>query len=196
MRTATRWLLMAAALLAAPAAAGNKLMPAGLPVMVAKSTLTVTPPTEWNKLGARPGRNSETWTLDGDDLNDLTFYGGIESDKTLFREVDKRNHPLPRMSSTMLITDVPTLLENSYRIALNTPLFSMDGMEPMMFAGHHGLRFTYTFTRPGDDLPRKGEARAAIVGGMLYMITFEAPRLHFFDQTVEAARKVADSAKL
>jgi hypothetical protein len=189
-------LLAAAFLIAGPVQAGNSLIPVGKPVAVAKSQLTVTPPTEWNKLGARPGRNSETWTLDGDELNDLTFYGGTEDGRTLFREVDKRNRPLPRMSSTMLITDVPTLLENSYRIALNTPLFNIEMMEPVTFLGRQGLKFTYSFTRQGEDLPRKGEARAVIVDGKLYMITFEAPRLHYFDASIEKFREVADSAKL
>jgi hypothetical protein len=187
---------IALALVAAPALAGNTLIPAGQPVAVAKSPMTVTPPSEWNKLGARPGRHSESWTLDGDALNDLTFYGGIEPGRTLFREVDKRNRPLPRISATMLITDVPTLVENSYRIALNTPLFTMGAMEPAPFLGRPGLRFTYSFTRPGDDLPRNGEARATVIGGKLYMMTFEAPRLHFFDKGVAGFRAVADSARL
>ncbi len=52
------------------------------------------------------------------------------------------------------------------------------GMEPMAFAGQPGIRFTYSFTRPNEDLPRKGEGRAAMIGGKLYLITFEAPRLH------------------
>ncbi len=184
------------ALVAAPVLAGNKLIPAGQPVAVAKSVLTVTPSVEWNKLGARPGRNSETWTFDGDALNDLTFYGGIEPEQTLFREVSKRTKPLPRVKATMLVTDIPTLVENSYRIALDTPLFTVDGMEPMAFAGQPGIRFTYSFTRPNEDLPRKGEGRAAMIDGKLYLITFEAPRLHYFDAGVAAFRQVADSAKL
>lgn len=197
MRHARSLAAMAAALLlAAPAAAGNKLVGAGQPVAVAKSGLTVTPPSEWNRLAVRPGRNAERWTLDGAELNDLTFYGGIAPGTALFREVDKRNKPLPRMSATLLITDVPTLLENSYRVALGTPSFRIEAMAPARFAGVAGLRFTYSFTRPQEDLPRLGEARAAIVAGKLYMITFEAPRLHFFDAGIAAARAVADSARL
>lgn len=189
-------LLLLLALLSAPVSAGNKLVPSGTRVAVAKSAMTVAPPSEWNRLSARPGRNSETWTIDGDALNDLTFYGGIPAGKTLFREVDRRNRPLPHVSATMIVTDIPALVENSYRVALNTPLFAVDSLEPALFAGHQGVCFTYSFTRPGEDLPRKGEARAALVGGKLYMITFEAPRLHFFDRSVEAFRKVADTAKV
>ncbi len=189
-------LLLALALTGAPLRADNMLVPAGQPIAVARSPMTVTPPIEWNRLGARPGRLSETWTLDGEALNDLTFYGGIARGRALFREVDRRNRPLPRLYATMLITDIPTLLENSYRVALNTPFFTVEGMAPARFLGRPGLRFAYSFTHPGDDLPRRGEARAALVDGKLFMITFEAPRLHYFDHDVAAFRAIADSARL
>ena len=82
--------------MAAPVAAGT-LKPAGVPVTVARSTLTVTPDRAWNK-GARPGRLSEAWTLDGLNINELTFYGGISDNTTLFREVNKTTIPLPRLT--------------------------------------------------------------------------------------------------
>jgi hypothetical protein len=190
-------IIIAAMLIAiAPAHAGNSLIPPNARTAVAKSALTVTPGNEWNKLGARPGRNSETWTLDGDLLNDVTFYGGIPSGKTLFREISKKHKPLPRVSSTMLITDIPVLLENSYRIALDTPLMAIDAIEPAEFLGTKGIRFTYSFALPNEELRRCGEARAAMVKGKLYMITYEAPALHYFDTSVSAFRQLADSATL
>ena len=178
----------------APAIAGNTLIAPGQRVLVARSTLAVTPATEWNKLGARPGTNGEIWTMDGDDLNKITFYGGIIEGKTLFRQADKRNRPLPKVSSTMLMTDIPALLENSYRIALGTSLMSIERMEPTRFAGADGINFTYSYSRQGEDLHRKGEARAAMIGGKLWMITYEAPQLYYFDKSVAGFRQIADSA--
>lgn len=188
--------VLALLFLAAPGVAGNKLVAQGRPVAVAKSALTVTPAREWNKLGARPGRDAETWTLDGDALNDLTFYGGIEHDKALFREVSKKRKPLPRFQSTMLLTDVPALLENSYRIALDTPLMTIDSVEPTIFAETRGVLFRYTFTRQDEEVVRSGEARAAIIAGRLYMITFEAPKTYFFPRDVDSFRSLAATAKL
>ena len=190
----TALLLLVGLLTATPSTAGNKLMPSGVKVQVAKSALTVTPASEWNKLGARPGKNAETWTLDGDALNDVTFYGGIPDGKTLFAEVDKRNKPLPRVSATMLITDIPILLENSYRVALDTPLMQIDGMEPALFAGAKGVCFTYSFMRQNEEIRRRGEGRAAMIKGVLYMITYEAPALHYFQKSLPAFRQLADSA--
>ena len=182
--------------LAAPVAAGNKLIPAGQRIAVAKSAMTVQPGAEWNKLAERPGRNSESWTQDGDELNDLTFYGGIEAGRPLFREVDKKNQPLPKVSATMLITDIPVLLENSYRIYLGAASVKIDTIEPVQFAGSKGVRFTYTFSKQNETLQRRGEARCAIVGGKLYMVTYEAPSLYYYDRSAAAARVVADSVRL
>jgi len=178
-----------------PVIAGNSLISAGERKKVAKSDLSITPTSEWNRLGERPGRRAETWTLDGEALNDVTFYGGIEPNKTLFAEVDKRSQPLPRVSATMLITDIPSLFESSYRIAFATPLMTIDNVTPAIFAGHKGVKFTYSFVRQGEDVHRRGEARAAMIGGALYMITYEAPTLHYFDKSVAAFRQLADSAR-
>lgn len=181
---------------AAPALASNTLIAKGQAVAVAKSPMTVTPDREWNKMGARPGRNSETWTIDGDGLNDVTFYGGIENDHTLFREVDKHGKPLPHFKSTMLLTDLPTLFENSRSIALNTQLMKIETVEPTLFLGHKGVRFSFTFSQMNEEVRRRGEASAAIVGGKLYMITFEAPDVYYHQRDLPAYRAIIANAAL
>ncbi len=173
----------------------NQLIPANRQVTVAKSVLEVTSARDWNKLNARPGRQSETWTQDGELLNDLSFYGAIANDRTLFREVDRKNRPLPRFKGTMLLTDIPALLESSYRIARDTNIFTIDSSEPRQIAGRDGISFAYSFIGP-DELRRTGEASALIVKGQLYMVTFEAPTLHYFARDVAAYRQIVDSLKL
>jgi len=186
--------LMAGAMLfASPLQAGG-LKAAGTSVAVARSSLMVTPDVSWNK-GVRPGRLSESWTLDGLTINELTFYGGIVDNTTLFREVDKTNRPLPRFSKTMLIPDIVNLFESSYRVALGTPLMQIDTVEPAPFAGAPGFRFTYSFAAQ-DEVRRQGEARGAIIGGALYMITYEAPRIHYFARDRAAFVAIAESARL
>lgn len=189
-------LLLSLMLTATPATAGYRLVEAGKPAAVAKSSLTVTPDAAWNRATARPGRHAETWTFDGIPLNDLTFYGGVEDNRTLFKEVNKRERPLPRFSATMLPTDVPQLFENSYRIALGTPAFTLEQVEPATFAGRPGFRFRYSFVLQGEEVKRNGEATGAIIAGRLYLVTFEAPTLHYFDRDLPRARAVVASARL
>jgi hypothetical protein len=57
------------------------------------------------------------------------------------------------------------------------------------------VRFTYSYVDQ-DALPRKGEARAVLVDRKLYMITFDAPRRHFFDKTLGDFRALAETARL
>lgn len=186
--------LAAALLVSAPTPALAKLKPAGVSTPVAKSGLTVTPDQGWNT-AARPGRLSEAWTLDGVTINELTFYGGIVDGKTLFREVDKVNAPLPKFSKTMLLPDIATLLESSYRVALGTSLMTIDTIEPAPFAGAQGFKFTYSFA-VSDEVKRKGVARGAIIADRLYMITYEAPKIHYFDRDIGSFEKIAESARL
>ena len=188
--------LVVIAAFGSPALAGYKLMRAGQSVIVAKSTLQVTPATDWNRLGARPGRNAESWTLDGLSLNDLTFYGGISDGETLFRDANKKTKPLPRFSSKMLIPDIAQLFESSYRVSNSTSLMTIDSIEPTSFAGKAGFRFAYSFVIQNEEVRRKGEARGAVIGGKLYMATFEAPVIHYYDAGISQFRKVADSATL
>lgn len=192
------WAPLLPALLLAGCASGYALAPAGEPRAVARSKLTVTPPSAWNRLGsvAGPGKNAELWTLDGPTLNDITFYGGIADDRTLFREVDRRDRPLPRFQATMLPPDVAQLLETSYRVALGTALFTLGTLEPATFAGQSGFRFTYSYTVQDEEVRRLGEATGAILDGQLYLVTFEAPAVHYFEKSLPDYRAIIASARL
>lgn len=185
----------AVALLAAPAFA-YKLVTHGIRVPVAKSLMTVAPPIDWNRMQSRPGRNAEAWTLDGMPLNEVTFYGGIAAGRTLFREVDKKNTPLPVFAATMAAPDVVQLFEASYRLAGGSSLFTIDAVEPATFADQRGFKFNYTFTLEGEEVKRLGEAAGAIVGGKLYMITYEAPAIHYYDRNLADYRALVASAQL
>lgn len=178
------------------AASAAKLMRRDVPVAVARSELTVTPAEDWNRIGTRPGRNAESWTLDGLGLNDLTFYGGIADDRTLFRDARRKTDPLPRYSRTMLAPDIARLFESSYRVAAGTSLMAIDMIEPARFAGRPGFRFAYHFTLQGEEVRRKGEATGAVVDGQLYLIAFEAPEIHYFDAGIERARAIIASARI
>lgn len=157
--------------------------------------LTVTPPRDWNRLDIKPGKRAETWTLDGEQLNDVTFYTAIEPGEPLVRERNRKREPLPKFTSATLLAEVPELLEGTYRAYKQTGAFSLTSSRPEPFLGHPGVHFTYDYT-DSDLLPRKGEARAALINGKLYMATFDAPRLHFFDETVDDYRALVATATL
>ncbi|WP_448659207.1 hypothetical protein ACPVPU_01750 [Sphingomonas sp. CJ99] len=191
--------LAAAALLLAASLGGtanaHKLREKGLSVQVAGSALTVTPDHDWNRLDHKPGKNAETWTLDGEQLNDITFFGGIGSGAPLVKERNKKRGPLPKFTSTTLLVEVPELLEGTYRTYKQIGSFEVTDTQPARFLGQEGIAFSYRYV-DDDMLTRLGEARAAIIGGRLYMMTFDAPKIHYFDKDVGRFRALAESARL
>lgn len=167
----------------------------GKTVTVAGSTLSVTPPRDWNRLDIKPGKHAETWTLDGEQLNDITFFADIGDGEPLVRERSKRREPLPKFTSSTLLVEVPELLGGTYRAYKGISKFVVTQSKPDRFLGQPGVRFAYDYTDE-DDLPRKGEGIAALIKGKLYMATFDAPRLHYYDRTVSEFRALADTATM
>lgn len=184
-----------ALLIVGASAQAHKLRLAGVPVTVADSTLTVTPPRDWNRLDINIGKNTETWSTDGVQLNDITFFAGITDGRPLVRERSKKRDPLPKFTSTTLLVEVPELLENTYRTSNKSGSFKILSIEPQPFLGREGVLFSYEFVDEGN-LTRQGEARAVIVDKMLYMMTFEAPRLSYFSKGIADFRAMATSARL
>ena len=189
-------LLVALSASVATAGWANSLVSPGPRQKIARSTMAAVPAHEWNKLSRRGGKKVEIWTIDGDELNKVAFYGGVAVGEPLFREADKKDAPLPKVTPNMLFTDIPTLLESSYRIQLGTSQMTIDSQEPTLVAGHKGIKFTYSFVRRDDEVQRKGEAVGAIVADKVYLVTYEAPAIHFFDKDVEKFRQLVTTLKL
>lgn len=182
--------------LLASCAVGYRLAPASERLEVGNSAMSVVAPRAWNRAGTLtgPGKNAELWTRDGPRLNEITFFGDIEDGDTLFREVDRRSRPLPRFDASMLPPDIADLFESSYRVASGTPLFELGEMAPAEFAGRPGFRFSYAYTLRGEELRREGRAAGAVVDGKLYMITYEAPELHYFATSLPDYEAIVASA--
>ncbi len=176
-------------------AMAHKLREQGVAVSIADSPLTVTPGRDWNRLDGNVGKHTETWTLDGGQLNDLTFFAGIEPGKPLVRERSKKREPLPKFGAGTLLVELPELFEATYRTAKQIADFRVTDVQPTRFLGQDGVMFTYEYVDQ-DQLTRKGEAHAAIVAGRLYMIGFDAPRLHYFERNIGDFHRIVQSARM
>jgi hypothetical protein len=191
--------MMAAALVAVPASqaqAGWKLVKEAVPVKVAKSTMAITPAEAWNRSSYRASKKGETWTLDGTGLNEVYFVAGLLPGEALYKDHNKKNNPLPLMGKNLQLTDIPEFYESSQRVAYNTSVYTVTGIEPVKFLGRDGVRFTYTFAVQGNPLQYKGIAQAAMIDGKLYLISFNAPELTYFDRDKAKAETIFASATL
>ena len=72
------------------------------------------------------------------------------------------------------------IFEASLSKLSQTSVASTANLKPMTFGGHSGFRFEYSYVA-ADDVARQGMAAAAVVEDKLYMISFEAPSLHYFE---------------
>jgi hypothetical protein len=186
--------LVLASLPAAPALAGWKLVPHAKPIAVAKGTLTVTPAEDWNRWSVRPIKKGEVWTLDGVGLNEVYFVSGLIVGETLYRDADKKNRPLPTLTKAMTLTDIPEFFESSNRIALNTSVFTLTGVEPAKMGDRDAVKFSYEYAVEGSPLKRQGIAVGSLSGGMLYLISYTAPATHFFEQNRAKVEAIMASA--
>jgi hypothetical protein len=185
-----------ATLPASQALAGWKLIPKATPVQVAKSKLTVTAQEDWNRGTHRASKKGETWTLDGPSISEVYFGAALLPGETFYKDTDKKNHPLPVMGKNMQLTDIPEFYESSQRIAYNTSVYEITSVEPVKFLGQDGVKFTYSFAVQGNPLKYKGVARATLVKGQLYLISFDAASINFFDRDLKKAEAIMDSARL
>lgn len=195
MRKVTTLVVAALAVLGSPAAA-HKLIRAGLNDEIAREAFAASPSIEWNRLSGKEGKYQEIWTLDGDRLNKVTFFGGVPVGEPLFKEADKKRAPLPKVSEGMLITDIPALLENSYRAEGRTNRMTIGEQQPAELDGRRGIRFSYTYVFGEDEVERKGEALGAFVDGKLYLVTYEAPALYFFDKDLPNFRQLVQTLRI
>lgn len=182
-------------LMASPAVAGWKLVSPNTSIVILKSKLSVTPAHEWNRQSKKLGKFSEAWTMDGVALNEVVFYTGVPDGETLIKDRKKKTQPIPKFSKTMLIPDVSVLYEQTLRVTLNTPVFELTRSEPFTFAGQPGFRFNFNYVG-NDEVKRNGEAVGAIIGGQLYMITYTAADIYYYDRDLEMFRQLVSTVKV
>jgi hypothetical protein len=107
----------------------------------------------------------------------------------------KKHKPLPKFTNETLLVEIPELVEGTYRASRDIATFTVTGATPDRFLDHDGIRFTFEYVDE-DALPRRGEGRAALVNGLLYMAVFAAPRLNYYDRTLADFRALTDSARI
>ena len=183
------------ALLPAGLAQANSLVAPGEHTGIAKSSIATSSTGEWNKLSQTDGPAVEVWTRDGDNLNKVSFFGGIAVGAPIYREKNRKEMPLPKVAANMLLPDIPALLEATYRSQYQVNRISIDSQDVTTVNGKQAIRFTYTYVRGEDEVERKGEAVGALANNKLYMVTYEAPAIYFFGKDLEDFRRISQTLK-
>ena len=163
---------------------------------VGKGAMMAMPETEWNRWSRRESKRGETWTKDGFQLNRLDFAGEIAVGDPIYKERKKKEKPLPKFRADMLPTDIAEMYESTFRIMHGVTEFNVRSLEPTKLGSADGVRLQFDYALPNDALVRVGEARLAVHDGELYMVSFIAPELHYFDASIGEVRTIMDGITL
>ena len=165
---------------------------------VARGSMEVTSTIPWNRAynGYRDISEEENWTLNGPLLDNLTFIGGLRDNRPIVRFQRRSDwRQVPNFRSTMTADEIVSMIETYFRVRGGDVRFDTTALQPRSFLGHPGFQFDYT--RLGtDEVERRGRAAAAVIDARLYLILFDAARMHYFQAGLPEAERIIDSARL
>tara|TARA_R110002072_G_scaffold45105_10_gene125719 strand:+ start:3076 stop:3684 length:609 start_codon:yes stop_codon:yes gene_type:complete len=160
-------------------------------------TLSVETQIPWNKLP--PNNGMETWTLDGTGLQALTFNTKIGAGENIARQSGADSGPaakyknMPVFRKGMNALEISELFVASYQ-QLGLAGVQVSGLRSEAFAGRNGFYFELDFTDK-EGLERRSVVRGTVQGDVMHVITFSAPKLHYFDRDRQRVERIIESAR-
>lgn len=166
-------------------------------VSTVDDTLTVETLIAWNKLP--PNNGLEIWTLDGTGLQALTFNTKIKEGENIARRTGTDDGPnakyknMPTFKKGMNALEISELFVASYQ-QLGLVGVQVSGLRNENFAGQDGFYFEIDFTDK-EGLERRGLVQGAVRGDLMHVITYAAPKLHYFGRDRDRAERIIKSAR-
>jgi len=156
---------------------------------------TVTGDPAFNRLeGGDPATYDAWWTANGASLDLLRFHTGVASGQPLIRSAAKATKATAVFQARMQPEEIVELYESYLTSSGST--FKLDRIAPAPFAGGNGFRFEYTVIRKADDVTLKGAGYGLVRKDTLYLMTFQAPRLHYYASLLPKVEAMAKTARI
>ena len=159
-------------------------------------SLQVKTASQWTSINPdflAPGGPTGVWTKDGTHLNYVLLYDGVEDGQTLFKVQGNETEPYPAFRSVMAESEVSELVADSIKRFAGANEVVVVKLTPTTFAGRQGFAVELAYTGKSE-LDYRAYASGAVIEEELYLIIFNAPRLHFFDKDIEQVRRIVNSA--
>jgi hypothetical protein len=180
--------VVAVAVLAAACARFGRVGPGRVDIAGA---YTVDSPVAWDR--STEGK-SEMWTVDGLDLQRLTFVNGLADGDALFEaEGDNAENP-PRFHSNMSPVEIKELIEAGFRASGAHQLETYD-FRPEMFGSLPGYRFEFSYTL-ASGLENEGTVIGANKDGKLYLIVYTGTRFYYYGKHKDDVERLIDSIRI
>lgn len=162
---------------------------------VVQERLTVTVDKPWNQFPNGLGEGIPTWTQDGVTVDAMRFYVGLKDGALIAPTPSEPKGQKPlAFKSGMQTAEIVALFEALH--SRGGSQFTLERVQPQPFAGQPGFRFEFTQLRKLDEVRLKGVGWGGVRQGELFVITYTAPRLGFFDRHVKSAEAIAASARI
>ena len=164
---------------------------------VGDGSMAVTPPREWNRVSTTWAiddiRAVEDWTLNGPYLDSMSFVTGLKGGRYIIRQSRRDAQQVPKFRSDMTAPEITSMLESFYRVRAGTIDLRTTSLKPRLLMGYPGFQWDYDHL-DADEVWRRGRVVGAVIDGRLYLILFDATRMHYFDNAVGDFEAVANSA--
>lgn len=168
-------------------------------VSVGDGSMAVTPSREWNRVSTVWAiddiRVVEDWTLNGPYLDSMSFVTGLKNGRYIIRQNRRDAQQVPKFRSDMTAPEVTAMLESFYRVKAGTIDLRTTSLKPRTLMGYPGFQWDYDHLDQ-DEVWRRGRAVGAVIGGRLYLVLFDAARMHYFDNAASDFEVVVNSARL
>lgn len=165
---------------------------------VGDGNMAVTPPRPWNRAPHSiffDLSEVEDWTQNGLYLDGISLVTDLKDKKALIRQYRRDDRQVPVFRSDMTAPEIAAMVESLYRIRGGAVDFKTTSLTPRTFMGYPGFQQDYEHL-DGDEVRRKGRVVGAVIGGRLYMVMFDAARMHFFDASIGDFEAIVNSARL
>ncbi len=179
-----------ALVIACAGCANYTLVKAGKAVPVGNAFLVDTD-INWSKW---EGDESETWTVDGPQLQRLMFYRGIQDGKPLFTAQGQDVATLPLYRASMTPLEIQELYVATLAKSGGHQITTAD-LRPHKFGALDGFRFEFTFLTK-DGLKYSGFVVGAQRYGTLLALVYTGTSLYHFQKHLQDVENILSSLKI
>ena len=156
-------------------------------------SLTLDPQIDWNRLA---NGKTESWTIDGNGLQEMRIYAGLKDGDVLFPSVGPVEDPekdkkKPKFGAKMTPIEIMEFFDASVS-QLGAANVEVSNLRPERLGGQSGFRFDFTFASDSG-LRYQGFAVGTVKDEKLYMILFKATELYFFPRNKDDVERLIRS---
>lgn len=145
-------------------------------------------PISWSKVEQG---NMEIWTVDGPQLQRLTFFKGIEEGKPLYPDAAGNKDKIPLYENSMSAMEIMELFEATWARS-GFHKIQTSNLRPDKLGSLDGFRFELRYATE-EGLSYEGFVMGAIKGNKLIALTYEGTSLCHFEKHKQDVEKIVSS---